>query len=341
MSNEPTAVGLFSGCGGLDLGLERAGFDVVLGSDKWEQATETYSHNFDSTVLTEDVTELSGDELRSHIDNPDDISLVAGGPPCQGFSRLNNEQIELDEMEKDERNTLFHDFLRLATSLEPDVILMENVRDLINREMSDGTYVKDAIVTEFANKGYDCDYRVLNAEEYGTPQKRRRIFFIGVAPQLDIQPSSLFPQKTHDSGSYNTAGDALDGVDDSLPNMYYTNSSDETIEKIRHIPQGGYYDDLPDRLKTRDEDGNIVKRYGTYLRRIDPAEPSLTINTNLFIHPSEDRYLTLREMARLQEFPDTFEFYGNKGDVLKQIGNAVPVGLAEQIGESIKRSIGS
>jgi DNA (cytosine-5)-methyltransferase 1 len=74
---------------------------------------------------------------------------------------------------------------------------------------------------------------------------------------------------------------------------------------------------------------------------VDPDEPSLTINTNLFIHPSEDRYLTLREMARLQEFPDTFEFYGNKGDVLKQIGNAVPVGLAEQIGESIKRSIGS
>lgn len=332
-----TAVGLFSGCGGLDLGLEQAGFDVLLGTDVWEQATSTYEQNFDSTVLTADVTDLSGETLRSYLDT-DSVDLVAGGPPCQGFSRLNNEQIALDAMEQDDRNTLFHDFLRLATSLDPNVILMENVRDLINREMSDGTLVKDAIVSAFEQEGYDCEYRVLNAEEYGTPQKRRRIFFIGVPSSSETQPSALFPQKTH-TNSYKTAGEALDGVHDGLPNMYYTNSSDETIEKMRHIPQGGYYDDLPDRLKTRDDDGNIVKRYGTYLRRVDPDEPSLTINTNLFIHPDEDRYLTLREMARLQQFPDSFEFTGNKGDVLKQIGNAVPVGLAEAIGESIADEI--
>ena len=336
--SDHTAVGLFSGCGGLDLGLEESGFDLLLSNDVWDVAAETYSNNMDSPFLQGDVTSITEDDLRAELPDDADVDLVAGGPPCQGFSRLNNEEISPDQMESDDRNTLFHDFLRLAASLGPDVILMENVRDLINREMSDGTFVKDAVVEEFERYGYSCEYRVLNAEEYGVPQKRRRIFFIGVSDDISASPSELFPEPTTPD-SYNTAGEALAGVDDSLPNMYYTNSSDATIEKISHIPEGGYYKDLPDRLKTRDDDGNIVKRYGTYLRRVNSSEPSLTINTNLFIHPTEDRYLTLREMARLQTFPDDFVFTGNKSDVLQQIGNAVPPLLGEHIGESIQAGL--
>lgn len=348
------AVSMFSGCGGLDLGLERAGFEVAVASDLWDEAMTTYEHNFSSETITEDVHDITKADIEEELQksgySTTDVTLVAGGPPCQGFSRLNNNQIELDEMEKDNRNTLFHEFLRLAEAIEPQVILMENVRDLINRETSDGTYVKDNIVSEFESAGYNCEYRVIEAEDHGVPQKRRRIFFIGVPEDSDLSPSELFPEPTHDDSNYNTAGDALDGVDDSLPNMNYTNSSASTLEKIRHIPQGGYYKDLPDRLKTKkyrcgcddtdscDHEPEIVKRYGTYLRRLDADEPSLTINTNTFIHPTEDRKVTPREMARLQTFPDNFRFYGNKGDVIQQIGNAVPVSLGEAIGEAIRQN---
>lgn len=337
MEKEPAAVSLFSGCGGLDLGLEQAGIEIALANDMWDVATTTYEDNFSNTAVTKDVNNMTKGDLLSQLNQDgytkQDIDMVVGGPPCQGFSRLNNNEIELDEMEKDNRNTLFHEFVRLATSLNPSIILIENVRDLINRQASDGTYIKDHIVEELEENGYDCEYQVIKAEEHGVPQKRRRIFFVGTGTDYDKNPTELFPKPS--TGSPQTAGDALDGINDTLPNMNYTNSQDSTIEKIRHIPQGGYYDDLPDRYKTRDDDGNIVKRYGTYLRRLDPNEPSLTINTNPFIHPTEDRYLTPREMARLQTFPDTFKFSGNKGDVIQQIANAVPVELGRQFGKTL------
>jgi DNA (cytosine-5)-methyltransferase 1 len=336
MDTEPTVVSLFSGCGGLDLGLEQAGCEIAIASDVWDEAVNTYEHNFGSTVLNEDVNDVSNQDLQEALEDDgystDDIDIVAGGPPCQGFSRLNNNKIELDEMEKDDRNTLFQEFIRLGVSVEPEVIIIENVRDLINREASDGSYIKDHIVAEIESHGYDCEYQVLKAEEHGVPQERRRIFF--VATNGDTPPSEIFPDPTTKDNPV-TAGEALDGIDDSLPNMRYTNSQDSTIEKIKHVPQGGYHKHIPDRLKKKDENGDPVKRYGTYLRRLDPDEPSLTINTNPFIHTTEDRYLTPREMARLQSFPDDFEFLGNKGDVIQQIANAVPPKLGEEFGKQL------
>lgn len=346
----PTAVSLFSGCGGLDLGLEQANIETAIASDVWEEAVETYNKNFDNTVINEDVNDISSDDLLDYLEaddySKDEIDVVVGGPPCQGFSRLNNKEIELDEMEKDDRNTLFNEFVRLAVSVEPQIILIENVRDLINRQASDGSYIKDHIVEEIEEHGYKCEYNVLKAENYGVPQERRRIFFVATMSD-DLDPDEVFPDPTTPDNP-KTAGEALEGINDNLPNMRYPNSQESTIEKIKHVPQGGYYDDLPDRLKTKkyrcgcedtdscEHEPEIVKRFGTYLRRLDPNEPSLTINTNEFIHTTEDRYLTPREMARLQSFPDDFEFLGNKGDVLQQIGNAVPPKLGKHFGEQMK-----
>jgi DNA-methyltransferase (dcm) len=328
---KPTAVGLFCGCGGFDLGFEQAGFNVALASDNWEPAVETYRENFDTPVLNEDASELSTEELLEEINT--DIDVVIGGPPCQGFSQLNNRELEHSGFEKDERNTLFEDFLRLAAACDPEYIVMENVRALINRQTSDGDYVKDNIVEAFEQYDYECEYEVLRAEEYGVPQKRRRIFFVG-----SKDGSPVFPEKTH-TESFETAGDALEGASEDLPNMYFANTSERVLEKIRHVPQGGYYKHLPDEYKTKDEDGNIVKRYGSYLRRVDPDEPALTVNSNEFIHPTKDRYLTPREMAMLQTFPDDFVFCGNKGDVLQQIGNAVPVELARVFAERLAEEL--
>lgn len=349
MENSPVVASFFSGCGGMDIGFDQAGFDVVLASDYWGPAAETYRHNFsDTRFLETDVRELEPSDLRAEISeegyDPGDIDIVIGGPPCQGFSRLNNEQIKLDAMEKDERNTLFEEFLRVVKILDPELVLMENVRDLINRQTSDEQYVKDLIVQQFNLEGYKCEYKVLEAEKFGVPQKRRRLFFIGTNRDVPIR----FPRETHSEGNFRTASEALNDVSNDLANMTYANTTDKTIKKIKHIPPGGYYQDLPDRLKTKKyrcgcEDTNncqhdpvIVKRYGTYLRRLHPEEPSLTVSNNPFIHPAEDRYLTPREMARLQTFPDEYTFCGTKTDVMKQIGNAVPVRLAEVLGEHLR-----
>ncbi len=347
---EPVVAGFFSGCGGLDLGFERAGFDVCLASDEWGPAAETYRRNApDVRFLEADVRALDAAAVRGTVReagyDPDGVDVVIGGPPCQGFSRLNNEQIELDEMEADERNTLFEEFLRMVDVLDPQLVLMENVRDLINRQTSDDRYVKDLIVREFASAGYDCEYEVLEAERYGVPQKRRRIFFIGTNRDVPIR----FPEPTTPTEeSWRTAGEALADVSDDLPNTTYANTGEKTLERMNHIPPGGYYRDLPDHLKTKkyrcdcaDTDScphepEIVKRYGTYLRRLHPDEPSLTVSTNVFIHPTEDRYLTPRETARLQTFPDDFAFAGTKTEVMKQIGNAVPVRLGERLADRIR-----
>lgn len=340
----PLVASFFTGCGGLDLGFERAGFDVVVASDKWGPAADTYRQNFsDVTFIEEDVREINQNKILETIENsghnPEDIDVVIGGPPCQGFSRLNNERIELDEMEKDDRNTLFEEFLRLVKILNPQLVLMENVRDLINRQTSDDRYVKDLIAQQYNREGYKCENQVLEAERFGVPQKRRRIFFIGTNRDVPIR----FPNPTNQDGNFRTTSEALEGISDNLPNMNYANTTDKTLKKIKHIPQGGYYRDLPDRLKTKKykcdcedtqncpHDPVIVKRYGTYLRRLHPDEPSLTVSNNSFIHPTEDRYLTPREMARLQAFPDDFDFSGTKTEVMKQIGNAVPVKLAEEL----------
>jgi DNA (cytosine-5)-methyltransferase 1 len=332
----------------MDLGFEREGADVVFATDHWEPAAETYKNNFENVrFLRDDIRNITRNRLVGELGTSgytlDDIDIVIGGPPCQGFSRLNNKQIELDEMEKDERNTLFEEFLRIVEILDPHLVLMENVRDLINRKTSDGDLVKNNIVRAFNRVGYKCRHDVLEAENYGVPQKRRRIFFVGTNRSVSLHT----PLPTHASTGWATAGDALDDVPADAPNMTYPDTSEEVIEKIRHIPQGGYYDDLPDKLKTKKyrcdcenthdcpHEKEIVERYGTYLRRLHPDEPSLTVNTNEFIHPFEDRYLTPREMARLQTFPDDFAFAGGKEDVLRQIGNAVPVGLAHSFAETV------
>jgi DNA (cytosine-5)-methyltransferase 1 len=328
MEDEYTLVSLFSGCGGLDKGLEQAGFTTLIANDVWDAAVDTYRKNFpDTRVLHQDATELETEEFTDKITQ--DVDIVTGGVPCKGFSQLNNRQLEHTGFEKDERNTLFEDFLRLGAACDPEFIVMENVRALVSRETSDGDYVRDNIIEVFENYGYTCDYKVLKAEQYGVPQKRRRVFFVG-----SQSGEPVFPEETH-TEDFNTAGEALDAVHDDLPNMRYANTSDRIIEKISHVPQGGYYKHLPDKYKATDENGNIQKRFGSYLRRVDESEPALTVNSNAFIHPTQDRYLTPREMARLQTFPDDFIFTGNKGDVLEQIGNAVPVELGQVFGERL------
>jgi len=337
---KPKVASFFAGCGGLDLGFEQAGYNVVVASDNWDPAAKTYQMNFPSTkFINRDINKISKEDLKGI-----NVNVVVGGPPCQGFSRLNNKQIELEEMEKDERNTLFEEFLRVVDILDPEVVLMENVSDLTTRQTSNGEYVKDNITKAFAEYGYTVNSRVLESQYYGVPQKRKRLFFLGT----DKVRAITFPPPTRPVGTWKTVSQALQGITNTLSNMTYKETSEKTKERIRHIPPGGYYKDLPDKLKDKTyecgcenkkdcpHEQKIVKRFGTHFRRLHPDKPSLTVNTNEFIHYNEDRYTTPREMARLQTFPDEFAFEGTKTDVLKQIGNAVPPELSRQLAEHIK-----
>lgn len=343
---EINAVSLFSGCGGLDLGFQKAGVNYIFGSDVWTPAGETYRENFDHRFVEKDIQEFSDDEIEQVIEEEgysmDDVNIVTGSPPCKGLSRLNNERIALDEIEKDDRNLLFMEFLRIVDKLNPEVVVMENVDDLSNRQTSDGRYLVDIIEQEFNRKGYKVEYRILDAEKYGVPQKRSRMIFIGYRKSV----SPVFPRPTHTQFP-ETAGEKLSDIDSELPNMDFYDEDEETVEKMKHIPQGGYYKDLPYELKTKKyrcncedkdkcpHDKQVVQRYGTYLRRIDPDEPSLTVSNNPLIHPTENRYVTPREKARLQTFPDDFKFKGTKDEVEEQIGNAVPVKLGEVLAEHL------
>jgi DNA (cytosine-5)-methyltransferase 1 len=341
---KPTVASFFSGCGGLDLGFHKSHYDVVLANDFWEQAMKTYRHNFKDVMTTsQDINQIDKEKLQSLFSKTgyttNDIDVVIGGPPCQGFSRLNNRNIHVDKIEKDERNSLFEEFLRVSSILEPEIILMENVKDLITRKTSEGNYVKDNIIDAFNEYGYNCRYEVLNAVDYEVPQKRKRIFFIG-----SKNTNVYFPEK---SNKKVTAGEALHNIDGSLPNMTYRDSSQKVIEKIKNIPQGGYYKHLPREYKSKtykcdcedkekcEHEPEVSRRFGSYLRKVDPDEPALTVSTNEFLHPTENRYMTPREMARLQTFPDWFKIKGSKRDVMKQIGNAVPPRLSKKLADCI------
>lgn len=341
---KPIVASFFSGCGGLDLGFHNSHYDIAIASDFWEQAMITYNHNFDDTITTsEDINNIDEEKIKELLSETEytikDIDVVIGGPPCQGFSRLNNRNIHVDEIEKDDRNTLFEEFLRVSSIIDPDIILMENVEDLITRKTSEGDFVKDNIVEAFNHYGYNCEYQVLNAVDYGVPQKRKRIFFIG-----SKNTRVYFPDEQQKKIP---ASEALKGITDSLPNMNHRNSSEKVIEKIKHVPPGGYYKHLPEKYKVKEykcdcnnkneceHEPQVSRRFGNYLRKVNPEEPALTVSANEFLHPTENRYMTPREMARLQTFPDWFEFKGTKGDVMKQIGNAVPPKLAKELADEI------
>ena len=322
----------FSGCGGFDLGFEKAGFNVVLASDIWEPAANTFKHNFPNTeFIVGDIKDLDREKILGILKrkNIEKINVVIGGPPCQCFTRLNNNNLRRD----DERNQLFRDYLRMIDFLRPDFVVMENVADLLMRKDTQNRYFKDLIIQSFNRLGYKVAYKIFETEKYGVPQRRRRVIFLATNKDLELD----FPRE---SKEISTAGKFLKKIKNkkNLKNHEFTESGQDILKRIKHIPPGGYYEDLPEYLKVKKvRNGKLVtvKRYGSYLRRVKNDEPAITITNNYIVHPKEDRFLTNREKATLHTFPKTFEFLGGKDNVSQQIANAVPPKMAERIAKHI------
>ena len=322
------AYSLFSGGGGFHLGLEKAGFKVVVATDIEVAAQQTHEINWPGTpFLTKDARRVTGEELIKLAKGlkPD---LIFGGPPCQGFSTLGA------KLSADPRNALFDSFVRIVGELTPKCFVLENVKSLST--MYHGQY-KDYIIKKFELLGYKVSWTILNAADYGVPQHRFRVFFFGTLRGTAFN----FPAPDHGPNSKNktpyvTVGETIMDLakrNGNIPNHLILNHSPIVIERYKLIKEGGKLppkESLPENIRR--------SNFGNTYKRLHRKEPSLTMvpGNNAFpIHPTLHRSLTPREAARIQTFPDTHLFAGDRRRQCILVGNAVPPLLAEKVGIEI------
>lgn len=329
-------IDLFCGCGGFSYGLEMAGHECLLGVDFNKEAVESFKLNHPKAQgIHTDISKLTKAKLSKIIDI-DSVDMVVGGPPCQGFSTAGRGR------EDDTRNQLFKEFVRVVKITNPKVILFENVTGLLAQK---NRKVLEQIYKSFTKLGYVMDAKVMSAEEYGVPSRRRRTIIMGVKNGV---PS--FPEITHSK--------PVD-VKKALSSLNRKNIKNHDTEKaklkskvdtkrLEFIPAGKgirYERDekeyLPKRLRYDVIWSEIRENRfrQTRLQRIPLKGPAPTILTSrtTYYHPVEPRYLTPREAACLQSFPNQFEFFGSLTAQFRQIGNAVPPLLAKELGEHIKK----
>lgn len=339
-------IDLFSGVGGLSLGFEMAGFQSVAAIDFWEDAIKTYNHNRKEKVgMSMDVT-MFNDRLLPKLVNEHNITGIVGGPPCQGFStaRLSNATEKIGKI-NEERNHLYLEFFRAVDIVRPSFFLIENVRGLVSANQ--GAFVND-ILERFGNIGYNVSYKILNASDYGVPQNRQRVFFVGL-----LKGKFEFPVKLNQKVSSSDAiSDLINSNEDftqkyssppkndfqklmrngkrTVKNHEVTVHNEQTIKVISMVPDGGNIKSLPPEYWN-------IRKYNKAFQRMNSNLPSNTIDTGHrnYFHYSENRIPTARESARIQSFPDWFEFLGTKGSQYKQVGNAVPPLLSKALARQI------
>ena len=349
---------LFCGAGGLSKGFLDAGYDVILGVDFDESALKTFKENHGSTTaLKLDLYDHSNiDQIVSFLDEKGvtELDVLVGGPPCQGFSYAGKMDVN------DKRNFLYLAMVKLTAKLKPKAVLIENVLAMI--EANGGIGAK-RVIKDFEDIGYKMSTKVLFAPDYGIPQIRRRVFFVGLR---DTETEFEFPTPVLKPSEYITCEEAISDLPSlqtpdgniirgtekqaySTPpsssyqalmrvnsEWVYNHFGSVPIEKTRTmialVPEGKNYLALPEEYRG-------LYKYHEALTRYHSKRPSLTINTGhrSHFHYKWNRIPTVRECARLQSFPDDFIFYGNQSDQFKQVGNAVPPILGEAIARQLKK----
>lgn len=334
-----TVFDLFAGAGGLSIGFEQAGFKLIGATDFDKWACETLRINHPGVPIIEgDIKQLSTDLLKKALGGQE-VDVIVGGPPCQGFSQLGK------RIKDDPRNEMLHEFWRVVTVLRPKVFVMENVPQLLKSDQ----------FAEFldlvGNSEYALSYEVLLAADYGAPQKRKRAIIIGsrVGEPSHPAPTHRDPSKPVELldkklSSWRTVKDAIGDLPlkPSGKDLHVgRNPTELSIKRYQHIPPGGNRFDLPRHLTINcwlNKPSGGTDLFG----RLWWDRPSVTIRTEFFkpekgryLHPSEHRPITLREGARLQGFPDDYKFAGSYTQIAKQIGNAVPIPLAHAIATEV------
>jgi DNA (cytosine-5)-methyltransferase 1 len=364
------SIDLFCGCGGMTLGFKWAGFNSLIASDIDINCGKTIDRNFpETTFILGDISNIDRKEF-DQILNGKNIDVITGGPPCQGFSLANKNR---NKVEDDPRNRLFYDYVKVIKWYSPKAFVMENVKGLLS--MQKGEVIK-TILKEFENAGvgYNCDFRVLKASDYGVPQNRERVILIGFRKDLNLYPE--FPNKQNELITVDdaimdlaqlNAGEGSEGMD------YFKKASNKYQEFMRQNSKLVYNhvamkhtQRLIDRFRAIKPGQNLIDVWESHgaVKRGNPEEkseikfsqnnqrlfgerPAPTIAASFqsnFIHPYLNRNFTAREGARLQSFPDDFIFEGMRTKMsweiglsqYQQIGNAVPPLMAKAVANKIK-----
>jgi DNA (cytosine-5)-methyltransferase 1 len=343
-----TVLDLFCGCGGISSGFSQAGFKIVGGIDFNKDATSTFQHNFkDAKVVCTDISTIDD---KSVLEWYEGVDVIVGGPPCQGFSTANRWQKEED----DPRNKLFFQYLRFVKILKPKIVMIENVRGLLTR---DNGYAINRINTLLSEMGYITQSAVLDASEYGVPQNRKRAIIVGLlnhTTSFDFNAITKLEKVTvedaigelvqfeHSEGEYILSQDPTSNYrkylrrsDNRVPNHATVYPAQKVQERISFVPQGGNWQDVPTHLWPNDRQN----RHSSAYKRLALQSQSCTIDTgnahSNYFHPLFNRIPSIRESARLQSFPDSFEFLGPRGSMYRQVGNAVPPLLAKAVAKEI------
>lgn len=346
-----TVLDLFAGCGGLGLGFKMIdGYEIKLANDIWEPAMKTYTYNNPNVpFILSDIKDLGEDVLKHYF--PNGVDVIIGGPPCQGFSMCGTRDIN------DNRNTLFYQYARIVSITKPYIFMMENVKGLLSMKNPDGKLVIEEIYKEFDEIGYKIEHQVINSKYYGVPQARERVIIIGT--RKDINRKFQYPTPILDEENLYTVKDALA----CLPNessmsgeltIRYEDSSNyldvvkgnkgiwnheipthkaDVEKRMAFVPQGGNWKDIPEEYRV----GGI---HSNAYRRLDESKPCVTIKhayKSMIIHPKYNRCLSIREVARLQSFPDDYVFMDSKTSQYQQLANAVPPFLAKAFANQIKQ----
>lgn len=375
---QPTAISLFCGAGGCSLGFKQAGYSILYATDKDKAAVSTYKKNFAETPCqAEDIDDIDFFELQKKLNiKSGELDILIGGPPCQGFSTAGARFWD------DPRNHLLKSYVRALENIKPKWFLMENVEGLLTSNK--GKYVYEA-VKAFISLGYRVRVEKIYSQEFGVPQRRKRVLVIGNRLGMDFnmpEPTlkvsgQIFRNSDvtllHAIGKLPNASTNKDevlqhnkNIDDDfeailrgnsnvVSDHYYKEITGIQLERISSLKGGQTMKDLPEylqhesfkkRANRRVADGTPTEKRGgapSGLKRLKYEEPCLTITgaaTRELIHPEENRPLTIRESARIQTFPDSFEFMGNASQKIQQIGNAIPPMLARIFAEHIKDDYG-
>ena len=349
---KPKVIDLFAGVGGLSLGFEKQGFEVVLANEYDQSIAESYRENHKQTkMICEDITSIDLPEVFG--DFYGNIDVIIGGPPCQGFSQKGQRKTIHDE-----RNFLFKYYVKVVELVKPKYFVMENVPNILTAEKG---FFKNEIMELFHSIGYSLEAGILNASDYGVPQNRRRAVFIGKlngdAPDLPEPQSEIVTvwdaisdlaflesgegedEQEYAKPPQSTYQQMLRKNSEVLYNHVVTKHSPLSLERLALIPPNSGKEVLPKEHLTK----SIYSGTWTRMRK---DEVSVTITTRFdtpssgkFTHPYLNRAITVREAARIQSFPDDFRFVGNKGSQMKQVGNAVPPILAGAIAQVIMNDI--
>lgn len=326
MTATPKYIDLFSGAGGFSLGFDRAGFQNVFSVDYEPSFCETYRENFPNHQLIEkNICDLQDAEI-AYLKEQNEVTVVIGGPPCQGFSMAGSIGRKFID---DPRNRLFKEFVRVVKVVKPRYFVMENVKRLYNHKKGQ---TREEIIEDFEKLGYTVSCKILNAVDYGVPQMRWRAIFIGSLKEQDI----LFPERQIQNNvtvkeALKVYPKLLSGASSTkIPNHVAMSHSNQMLTKMSFIADGGDRNEIPHEIRPTSGD---VRKYIRY--KSNAPSVCVTGDMRKIFHYEQNRALTVRELAKLQSFPDNFVFKGSRISQQQQVGNSVPPLMAEAIAHSV------